>query len=292
MKSIPLHAPRTFLAGASCACVAIVLCSMGARTACAREAAAPVDEYLVHIAQRLGPQPRAALRRIEGAPRRLLAARSYLRMADDLAERWSWSQAQIEAFAGTPEYRALLAEVAQVREAFERQNPGYTLYANTQARSFDVQLRRWNENTGVGRTALHLHRAAQAELRRGYPAAADAAAAARFAEFLRSWRPAGAAPLAAPGLSLHGQSRAIDFQIVKGGEIVAGTQIASVRKVWEGQGWARKLRLAVADADFIGPLTSPNEPWHYQYAPKQSRASTVASVGIAAGHQGSSAQVR
>ena len=136
-------------------------------------------------------------------------------------------------------------------KTFERQNPGYSLYANTQVRSLDLQLERWNANPGVARTAQHLHRAAEAELRAGaYPSMPDAAAIDRFVAFLESWRPPVAAPLAAPGLSMHGQSRAIDFQIVTADGIIAGTQISSVRSVWERQGWARKLQLAVAGKGF------------------------------------------
>jgi hypothetical protein len=226
-----------------------------------------VDRYLDVTAARLATPARTALRQIQDAPRQLLATRSYLLAGGALAERWSWSQEQIEAFAGTQEHLALLAEIERVRTRFEQQNPGYSLYANTEARSLNVQLSRWNENTGVARTARELHSAAIRELRRrAYPARPDETAVDRFAKFLRSWRPPVAAPLAAPGLSRHGQARAVDFQVTKDGQIVAGTEVASVRGVWEGQAWGRKLRLAIGDASFTGPLKSPNEPWHYEYS--------------------------
>jgi hypothetical protein len=38
--------------------------------------------------------------------------------------------------------------------------------------------------------------------------------------------------------------------------------------VWEGQGWARRLAAAMRDTRFVGPLQSPNEPWHYEYLPR------------------------
>jgi hypothetical protein len=233
----------------------------------AGEETALVNRYLDVTAARLATPAQTALRQINDAPRQLLATRSYLIAGGALAKRWSWSQEQINAFAGTPEQLALLAEIERVRTRFERQNPGYSLYANTETRSLNVQLRRWNENTGVARTARELHGAAIKELRRrSYPAIPDETAIDRFAEFLRSWRPPVAAPLAAPGLSRHGQARAVDFQVTKDGQIVAGAEVASVRRVWEAQQWGRKLRLAIGGSNFAGPLKSPNEPWHYEYS--------------------------
>jgi hypothetical protein len=96
----------------------------------------------------------------------------------------------------------------------------------------------------------------------------------RFANFLREWRPTPtAAPLAVPGLSLHGRSRAIDFQIVQNGRIIAPTEVSKVRSVWEQQGWTRKLAAAMHGARFVGPLQSPSEPWHYEYVPRAARGS-------------------
>lgn len=167
----------------------------------------------------------------------------------------------------------MLAEVARVQAAFEASAPGYSLYANTQTRSLDLQLQRWNENESVAAIAQQLQRAANEELNaRAYPQAPSAASTRKFAEFLRNWRPPRAIPLAAPGLSLHGQARAIDFQVMRGDTLIAGPQIADVTRVWEQQGWARKLKQATTDTRFTGPLQSPNEPWHYEYVPTPHRA--------------------
>jgi hypothetical protein len=96
----------------------------------------------------------------------------------------------------------------------------------------------------------------------------DAQTTLRFANFLREWRPVpAAAPLAVPGLSLHGRSRAVDFQVMQDGRIIAPTEVAKVRSVWERQGWAGRLATAMRDTHFVGPLQSPHEPWHYEYAP-------------------------
>jgi hypothetical protein len=231
---------------------------------------AVVHGYLSAIADELPPQAASALQRIDGMPRQLLAARSYLRAANELPSRWSWSADEIRAYESSQEYRDLLDAIAAVRARFEAANPGYSLYANTQARSLDLQLQRWNTNRSVGVIAGRLHEAAMRELKTGaYPARADAAATERFSEFLRAWRPSPAAPLAVPGLSLHGRSRAVDFQVTQEGRIVAPTEVAKVQSVWERQGWSRKLAAVMHGTRFVGPLGSPNEPWHYEYGVKQ-----------------------
>lgn len=229
-------------------------------------AGAPIDAYLSAAAQNVPASARQTLSTIDGAPRKLLALRAYLRAGDALTSRWSWTREQMDAFARTPRHRRFMAEVERVQAAFHAQNPGYTLIANTEVRSLEVQLQRWNENDGVAQVAKRLHTDAARELAgRGYPRSPDAAAAEKFATFLRSWRPPTSPPLAAPGLSPHGQLRAIDFHVERNGRLIASTTMASVQPVWEAQGWARKLQRAAQGARFVGPLKSPNEPWHYEY---------------------------
>lgn len=247
---------------------ALVLCALCQVPTVDALAAASVEQYVAAVAAGLPPEASAVVPRIDGTSRRLLATRGYLRASNTFASRWSWSAQQIAAYRTTAEYRDLLAEVERVRARFEARNPGYSLYANTETRSLDLQLERWNENPSVAAIATELQRVARRELEAGgYPAIAHATAAHKFAEFLRGWRPPRAIPLAAPGLSLHGQSRAIDFQVMQGDALIAGTQIADVARVWQRQGWARKLEQAVAGSRFVGPLQSPNEPWHYEYVP-------------------------
>jgi hypothetical protein len=228
---------------------------------------AAVDEYLLAVTHDLPVGAKDAVQRIDGRSRQLLAVRSYLRVGEQLQSRWSWSADEISAYEASQEYADMLAEIALVRARFEAANPGYSLYANTAARSLDLQLQRWNSNKSVGAIAKRLQKAAERELAQGtYPASPDAKATLRFADFLRAWRPVPtAAPLAAPGLSLHGRSRAIDFQITRKGRIIAPTEVAKARSVWERQGWARRLAAAMRDTRFVGPLQSPNEPWHYEY---------------------------
>jgi hypothetical protein len=66
---------------------------------------------------------------------------------------------------------------------------------------------------------------------------------------------------------MHGQSSAIDFQIMRNNRIVAATEVGAVSRDWEATGWTGKLKRAVTTSGgrFKGPLQSPNEPWHYEY---------------------------
>jgi hypothetical protein len=227
-----------------------------------------LEEYRRASAVALPPSTRETLNRVEGVPRQVLALRSYLRAGEEVARRWSWSEEQIRAFADTSEYRQLLAEVREIKDRFETANPGYTLYANTEVRSLDVQLERWNRNASVEAVATAIERAALKELASGaYPAQPDAKSSQRFAKFLRDWHPPHAAPLAAPGLSKHGQLRAVDFAIFKDGRLVARADILSAQRVWDKQGWSEKLKQATLNTKFEGPLLTPYEPWHYEYKP-------------------------
>lgn len=228
----------------------------------------PLDKYLEYIAASLPEKTAATLKQIDGTPRRLLAARAYLRAGGELRSRWSWTMDEIQTHTHSPEYRALVDETDQVRARFEAQNPGYTLYANTEARSLELQITRFNTNKSVERVAATLHKQAVAELSKpgyGSPEAADSVQ--RFKQFLAGWHPPTAAPLAAPGISRHGQLRAIDFQIMKDGAIVAATDTGTVKRSWDAPGWTKKLQTAMAGSNFRGPLQSPYEPWHYEYDP-------------------------
>ena len=236
--------------------------------ACASDAAkdALLDKYAQAVASSLPAAAQHTFERIDGTPRRVLALRSYVRAGDAVAERWSWTDEQIEAFEKTREYRQLLREVEGIKVRFESQNPGYTLYANTAVRSLDVQLERWNENPAVKSVARSIERAALKELSR-YPETPDAEAVERFAKFLRGWQPPRAAPLAAPGLSKHGQLRAIDFAIFKDGKLIAPTNLKAAESVWVREGWSDRLKRATLNTRFEGPLQTPHEPWHYEYDP-------------------------
>jgi hypothetical protein len=258
-KSMDLTLRRR-LAGAAALLLCWLLMGPAVHAMEAASQAAPDETVRLQteaLAQAFDADVRAVLNDIEGLPRRLLALRSYLRAGEDLRERWSWNDAQVAEFERSPRRRQMLADIQRLTEVFEELNPTFTLYVNTQIRSLGVQLERWNKNRAVGLLADQLMQATRTAL-------ADGQA---LRQFLSGWQPPRAAPLAAPGLSLHGRGQAVDFQIRKGDRIIAGTEAASVSSAWDAAGWTQKLQRAVerSGLPFRGPLLSPREPWHYEY---------------------------
>jgi hypothetical protein len=242
----------------------VLLCVAAVDTA--RAAASRVETYVDALTLTLSARERDTLEQIPELDRRLLAIRAYVRAGPNLNARWSWTRAEIERYMTSDEYRRLLADLELVQQAFERANPGYTLYANREVRSLDTQIERWNSNRGVKKTAANLQAFVAAKL----PQLAerpDIEGLKAFRGLLSSWSPAPVAPLAAPGLSLHGRMRAIDFQIMRNGQIVAATEVGASGRDWQATGWSGKLKQAVVTGGgrFAGPLISPNEPWHYEY---------------------------
>ena len=189
-----------------------------------------------------------------------------------LAERWAWSQAKIDAYPGSPLQQQLDAEIDRVRRAFEAHNPGYTLYVNPQVRSLDTQLDHWNRNESVGLAARSLYQAVERAVSEpGFPAAGTPAGATSFRRLLLGFEPSPTPTLAAPGLSPHGQMHAVDFQVRAGSRAIAGPSQKEIADLWEGLGWRAKLEAAVRAASerFHGPLAHPYEPWHYDYHPDE-----------------------
>jgi hypothetical protein len=230
-----------------------------------------LDDHLARLAARQDPRVAEALARIEGTGRQLLALRSYLRSRDHLAERWSWTQEQIQAFEGSAEHRDLQAEIERVREAFSRDNPGFELWVNPQVRSLDRQIESWNGNESVGAASARLLTDALEFVGRADFAAGQAERAQHALEsFLVAYRPVPTPTVAAPGLSPHGQMRAVDFQVHQGDRIIAGPRTATIATEWDETGWSSRLDAAVRAASrrFIGPLATPREPWHYTYSPE------------------------
>ena len=231
----------------------------------------PVSPYVDAIAASQDPRVASTLALIDGAGRRLLALRSYLRSGAGLTERWSWTAEQIAAFEGSPEYRDLQAEVERVRVVFTQANPGYELWVNPQVRSLDIQIEHWNTNESVAESAASLLAAVRERVASAtFPSTRPDEARKAIVAFLSAYVPVPTPTIAAPGLSPHGQMRAIDFQVQKGGAIVAGPRTATMAEDWDAAGWTIRLEDAVrsASSSFIGPLASPREPWHYTYSPQ------------------------
>jgi hypothetical protein len=267
MRALPatpeLKPTRLRYSSALLTCVLLVPAIAGAATNAVRGCVEALSATL--------PEPaRSTLTRTRGLSRQALALRSYLRAGEDLGSRWSWTEEQIREFEGSPHQQRFLQSLAAVIAQFEVENPGYSLFVNTQVRSLELQLERWSSNPRVGEVADELYSALRRELRQSASTQQPGGIAIeRCRAFLVGWRPSRASPLAAPGLSAHGQLRAVDFQVMKGSQIVAGTSISLVARDWVKKGWADRLRRVVSSmgGDFIGPLQSPNEPWHYLYEP-------------------------
>jgi hypothetical protein len=231
------------------------------------EAGGKVEGYVRALAAGLAPEQREALGRVNTEARRVLALRGYLRAGDAAASRWAWSRERIESYEKSPEYAAALAEIEKVRREFEGANPGYTLRVNTQVRGLDEQLKKWNENDSAERAGEELLRRVREELAGpSYTDAPTTVSVQRFESFLRGATTRVTPTLAVPGLSPHGQSRAFDFQVMRGPQLIAGPSGAGA---WDKEGWTEKVRAAVtrAGTKFAGPLASPREPWHYDYRP-------------------------
>lgn len=223
------------------------------------------ETWVVQASAGLQPPVIDALHRIVGVDRQLLALRAYLRAGEAVSERWSWSQKQLSAYASTPEGKAAATDIDAVAAAFASANPGFTLHVNRQPRSLEVQITHWNENRSVGTTAAALVNALGQRFLSGHtPPSAD-----ELRRALIEWQPSSPAPLAAPGLSAHGQGRAFDFQVERRGQVIAGVDVASAHRQWDAAGWTKKLHAAVSVAGnhFVGPLQAPYEPWHYTYTP-------------------------
>ena len=235
-------------------------------------AAAPAS--LEEVLTALAPPPSAeALAQIPDKGRKLLALRSYVRSGAALAERWSWTDAEIKAFEGSPAQKALLAEIDAVKAHFRDANPGRELYVHGTTRSLDEQIAKWNSNESVG--------AAAAEMQAAFAAAFGEAGAVpdpkKLAQWLRGYQPAKRPNLAAPGMTLHGRASAIDFQVMLDGRIHAGANGKQVESVWRAEGWDQKLKASITAAgpSFVGPLANPDEPWHYDYYPKSDSAAAT-----------------
>ena len=161
-------------------------------------------------------------------------------------------------------------EIDRVRTSFIAANPGFELYVNSQVRSLDTQIEHWNINESVEAAAEDILVAAQALIASpGFSADRPEQARETLEAFLYQHAPVPKPTIAAPGLSLHGQMRAIDFQVHQGGRVVAGPNTATIATDWVAAGWTAKLHTAVRDTSnkFVGPQASPPEPWHYTYVP-------------------------
>jgi hypothetical protein len=196
------------------------------------------EVWVVQASVGLDPPVIDALQRIVGTDRRLLALSAYLRAGDTLAERWNWSKEQLSGYPATLEGKAVTADIDAVVAAFEATNPGFTLQVNRNLRSLEVQIAHWNVDKSVGTAAAAL----VAALEQRFFGRASKPDTDQLRRALIEWKSNVPIALAAPGLSPHGQGRAFDFQVERGGKVIAGVDVTLASQQWDAAGWTQKLR--------------------------------------------------
>lgn len=225
------------------------------------------DYYFTH------PEIFEVLHRIPRFDRKVLAIWAYKRFEHkrDIRQYWTWDSDRIKQYQTTDEHKPVDAAVASVRKEFAEIRSGYKLTGSPEPRPLKKQIDYWNDRKGIGEIATDLESKLLYELRKdGYTE--DYEGYEKFNHLL-SVRWAGGMikepTNAVPGLSAHGQMRAIDFHVLKNGTLVAGSGGASN---WRVQGFAEDLKKAIKRVNgkygrevFDGPLKSPDEPWHYTY---------------------------
>lgn len=215
-----------------------------------------------------------ALRQIERAALmtykqslRLLAMRRYLRLQDgdhvDLHAIWSWTDEQVQESLREGTGRDLMNEATRVQATFARSNPGYRIGVSP-PRSLARQVQLWVTSASARTAGERLLRETSRELtKQTYDLPPHMTRVEAFATWLRR-RPVDPEPgNAAPGTSDHGQVRAVDFVVMQGGLVIAGTSRTSIPIAWTSSGWAQRLADATAGTRLRGPLRVPYEPWHW-----------------------------
>lgn len=249
-----------------------------------------IQAYVGRLVDAQQERVRSALAQITNEDRHLLAVRGYIRFASRINTRWAMTDDEEAEYRGTGAWRTMQAEVRQIQSAFASSHRGHTLAVNMRARSLDQQIALWNGNDTVLALGTRLMELIRVELDRDrYPAAPTDESVAALTEWIG--QPAGILGLSAtvlrrrrgrptlrirvntpsnatPGLSSHGQIKALDFVVKRGRATIAGADMGQRDTVWRGpDNWSNRLNAAITSvsSDWDGPLQNPDEPWHYTY---------------------------
>jgi hypothetical protein len=200
----------------------------------------------------------------------VLALRRYLRMQNkqhvNLHRRWAWTPEQAREHASAGSGQLLMGEAARAQQEFAKNNPGYSL-AISPLRSLERQVGLWNGNLKVRAAAAGLFRELLKKVADDeFKLPITHKKVADLALWLQERDVHPEPTSAAPGTSDHGQLRAVDFVVVHGGKVIAGTNSDRIAVEWTGPGWTKKLVEAASSTTLIGPLANPYEPWHWRIA--------------------------
>jgi hypothetical protein len=227
-----------------------------------------LPRYMQAVTATLDPRLQGAIARIRAGERRWLAVRGYVRREQKVHTHWSWTAREAAEFRKTAEYRAMIDTIAEVRRRFAALNPGYRLEVITDIRTLETQIGKWNTVGSIavaGREVVDTSLVILADS--SYAEIPDSAGTARFRAFLDGYELVTTPTVAVPGFSDHGQLRAFDFKVYRGGRLIAGTTTATIAKTWDSPGWSCRLNQAICGYGdvFLGPLQEPYEPWHYTW---------------------------
>ncbi|HET6331888.1 MAG TPA: hypothetical protein VFG30_01680 [Polyangiales bacterium] len=204
-----------------------------------------------------------AMRAADAQPYQLLALRRYLRTGGaKLIVNWPWTVAE-QKTTYSKVIESLLDAARITKAAFEKANPGFTL-GYTRARDLDRQAYLWIDNDSVRVASAGLWSDVRTELAKAqYIPNPGSEGAERFATFLAKSIVQPEPTNAAPGLSDHGQMKAVDFYVDKAGKRVADIKKQLIGSQWHATGFDKQVKLATQGTGLVGPLREPYEPWHY-----------------------------
>lgn len=214
---------------------------------------AKIAAYMAAIVAEMGDGKRqvegtlALIETIDGRadpqPAKLLALRRYLRLGGTkVVARWAWTAEETLAKSKEGTTKLLYDEAAKVQTKFAEQNSACSLTVSP-LRDLRKQVGLWNKNNTVQQAGERLVKDMQAVLKgASYPEPPTPISVANFKKKLQFAAVTPEPTSAAPGLSDHGQARAVDFVVSKSGAVVATTESGSVKTVWRGkEQWEAKL---------------------------------------------------
>ncbi|MEZ5593494.1 MAG: hypothetical protein R3F53_23415 [Gammaproteobacteria bacterium] len=232
----------------------------------------------------LKPEILLVLREITNKDRQLLAIFGYLRYQHrnpgDIYDIWAWDDDEIAEYKKSAERKVAASALNQVKKSFNADSAmkkkAFKLSVAPHVRSLQKQITAWNGNKSVLTIGKKLRTILLREIRKPiYPDTPNAAGIVQLHKRLTAdWKKGTlASPTnATPGLSSHGQMRAVDFHVKNGSGVKVGH--SGNPQNWRDKGLSSALKDAVTEANkalgrtaFKGPLLRPDEPWHYTYIP-------------------------